>query len=56
MIAHADILTAPDYRLVQRMEYLRMSLGFAVMSGRYERASFLADCILDLWAGWEWRY
>jgi len=55
MIAHADILTAPDYRLVQRMEYLRMSLSFALRGGHDERASFLADRILDLWANMAWR-
>lgn len=38
----------PDYERVVRMENLRWSLVFAFTAGHYERASELADEILDL--------
>lgn len=44
----ASACVFPDYARVIQLENLRASLAFAWTLGHYERASELADAILDM--------
>jgi hypothetical protein len=46
-IKREDVIAAPDYSAVRRIELLRESHKFAVSVGEDARASKLADTILD---------